>query len=53
VKVDDKDEAFVRTATIKRWTFVIDKNGKIASKDTEVKAADDSKAILQVIEKLK
>lgn len=53
VKVDDKDEAFVRTATIKRWTFVIDKNGKIASKNSEVNAAEDSKAILKLVESLK
>lgn len=53
VSVDGKDESFVRTATINRWTFVIDKNGKIASKNTTVKAAEDSKAILEVIEKLK
>ena len=53
VKVDDKDQSFVRTATIKRWTFVIDKNGKIAAKNSEVKAAEDSKAILELVEKLK
>lgn len=53
VKVGDKDEAFVRTATIKRWTFVIDKNGKIASKNSEVNAAEDSKAILKLVESLK
>ncbi len=53
VTVDGKDESFVRTATINRWTFVIDKKGKIAAKNTTVKAADDSKAILEVIEKLK
>lgn len=35
-----------------RWTFVIDKNGKIVHKDTEVKAAEDSKKILEVVEKL-
>ena len=53
VKVDDKDQSFVRTATIKRWTFVIDKQGKIAAKNSDVKAAEDSKAILELVEKLK
>ena len=53
VKVDDKDQSFVRTATIKRWTFVIDKSGKIAAKNSEVKAAEDSQAILELVEKLK
>ncbi|MFO1043914.1 MAG: peroxiredoxin [Planctomycetaceae bacterium] len=51
--VDGKEEAFVRTATISRWTFVIDKKGKIASKNSTVKAAEDSKAILELIETLK
>lgn len=51
--VDGKEETFVRTATIKRWTFVIDKKGKIAAKNSEVKAAEDSKAILELVEKLK
>ena len=50
---DGKEESFVRTATIQRWTFVIDKKGKIASKNSTVKAADDSKAILELVEKLK
>jgi peroxiredoxin Q/BCP len=39
--------------TTARWTFVIDKSGKIASKNKEVKAADDSKAIRELVEKLK
>jgi peroxiredoxin Q/BCP len=52
-KVDDKDVEFTRALTIKRWTFVIGKDGKIAYKNTEVKAAEDSKAILDVISKLK
>lgn len=51
--VDGKEESFVRTATISRWTFVIDKKGKIASKNSTVKAAEDSKAILELIQTLK
>ena len=47
--VDGKEEVFVRGVTAKRWTFVIDKEGKIALKNTEVKAADDSKAILKLV----
>ena len=42
-----------RGGTASRWTFVIGKDGKIALKNTQVKAADDSKAILEVVEKLK
>jgi thioredoxin-dependent peroxiredoxin len=52
-KVDDKEQDFVRALTIKRWTFVIDKAGKVAYKNEVKAAADDSKAVLAVIEKLK
>jgi peroxiredoxin Q/BCP len=51
--IDGKEEVLVRGVTAKRWTFVIDKQGKIASKDTEVKAAEDSKKILGLVENLK
>jgi peroxiredoxin Q/BCP len=50
--VDGKEVPFVRGVTIKRWTFVIDKDGKVASKNTEVNAAEDSKAILDTVAKL-
>jgi peroxiredoxin Q/BCP len=51
--IDGKEETLKRGVTAARWTFVIDKQGKIASKDTEVKAAEDSKKILSVVEGLK
>jgi peroxiredoxin Q/BCP len=51
--VADKQEMLIRSMTIKRWTFVIDKDGKIAAKNTQVKAAEDSKAILDMVEKVK
>jgi peroxiredoxin Q/BCP len=41
-----------RGVTAARWTFVIDKDGKIAYKDTKVDAAQDSKKILEAAEKL-
>jgi peroxiredoxin Q/BCP len=41
-----------RGVTAARWTFVIDKDGKIAYKDTKVNAAEDSKKILEAAEKL-
>lgn len=50
--IDGKEEVLKRGVTAKRWTFVIGKDGKIVSKNTEVKAADDSKAILALVEKL-
>lgn len=52
-KIEDKDEEFTRGVTIKRWTFVIDKTGKIAYKNTEVKPTEDCKAVLAAIDKLK
>ncbi len=50
---EGKDIELVRGVSAARWTFVIDKEGKIALKNTEVKAADDSKAILKLIEEKK
>lgn len=50
--IDDKEEVLVRTLTTKRWTFVIGKDGKILSKNTNVKAAEDSKAVLELVAKL-
>jgi peroxiredoxin Q/BCP len=52
-KIDDKEQEFTRGATILRWTFVIDKAGKIAYKNTKVNAPEDSKAVMEVIQKLK
>lgn len=51
--IDEKEETLIRALTAKRWTFVIGKDGKILSKNTMVKAADDSKEILQVVAKAK
>lgn len=52
-KIDGKDVTLTRGVTAARWTFVIDKNGKIVMKNTKVKAADDSKAILKLVNNLK
>ncbi len=51
--IDGKDEVLTRKVTSKRWTFVVGLDGKIASKNTSVAAADDSKAILKVLADLK
>jgi peroxiredoxin Q/BCP len=42
-----------RGVTAKRWTFVIDKQGKIAMKNTKVTPSDDSKAVMTMVESLK
>ncbi len=51
--IDGKEEVLTRHVTAKRWTFVIGTDGKIASKNTSVVAADDSKAIMEVVARLK
>jgi peroxiredoxin Q/BCP len=54
-KTKDADgKAIVLTTKVRaaRWTFVIDKDGKIVHKNTKVNAPEDSKEILTVIEKL-
>ena len=45
-------EEFKRAVTAKRWTFVIDARGKVVSRNTEVAAADDSKAVLATVQGL-
>lgn len=48
-EIDGKTEQLTRSVTAKRWTFVIDTDGKIALKNTEVNAAEDSKAVLALL----
>jgi peroxiredoxin Q/BCP len=50
--IDGKEELLTRTVTARRWTFVIDRDGKIAARNTMVVAADDSKAIQEVVDRL-
>jgi peroxiredoxin Q/BCP len=50
---DGKEVELKRGVTSSRWTFVIDKNGKIIHKNEMVNAAEDSKAILQLVETFK
>jgi peroxiredoxin Q/BCP len=47
--VGDRQEPIFRNMTIKRWTFVIGKDGRIAARNTQVAAAEDSKAILETV----
>lgn len=47
------NEEFKRSITAKRWTFVIGPDGKVAAKNTEVAAADDSKAVLALVRQLR
>ena len=49
---DGNEVVLKRGVTATRWTFVIDKDGKIVHKNTKVAASEDSKQILEVVEKL-
>jgi peroxiredoxin Q/BCP len=56
-EVKTKDAAgqpmtLIRKVTTARWTFVIGKDGKIISKNTNVIPARDSKQVVDLIEKL-
>ena len=48
-EIDGQSYDLVRGVTDSRWTFVIDKNGKIAYKNTEVDVTKDTQQILEFI----
>jgi peroxiredoxin Q/BCP len=48
-KVEDDEIILERSYTASRWTFIIDKNGKIVFKDTEVEAAEDSEKVMEFL----
>jgi peroxiredoxin Q/BCP len=49
---DGKPVTLTRNVTAARWTLVLDKDGKIASKNTKVIPAKDAKDVADLIEKL-
>lgn len=52
-KHEGKEHELTRGGTAARWTIVIGKDAKIALKNTKVNAAEDSKAVLEAVAKLK
>ncbi len=50
--IDGKQELLPRDVTISRWTFVVGKDKTIKLKNSQVKAAQDSQEILNVIDDL-
>lgn len=52
-KAGGENVELTRGVTAARWTFVIDKDGKVILKNKEVKPADDSKVVLKAIEEAK
>jgi peroxiredoxin len=47
--IDGREIALSRGVTASRWTFIIDKSGKIAYKNTQVNAENDSKDVMSII----
>lgn len=50
--VDGETVTLTRDVTTARWTFIIDRDGTIVYRDTEVDAAGDSQAVIAAIERL-
>lgn len=46
---DGEDFNLARDVTAKRWTFVLDTDGRILHRDTSVRAAEDSATVLKVL----
>jgi len=51
--IDGTETSLTRGATAKRWTFVIDRDGNVVYKDSQVKAQQDPEKIQNVIADLK
>lgn len=51
-EVDGQQVELRREVTTARWTFIVDRNGTIVYKDTDVNAAGDSEAVISAIEQL-
>ncbi|HJS48088.1 MAG TPA: peroxiredoxin [Gemmatimonadales bacterium] len=50
--VDGRELQLTRDVTAARWTFIIDRQGRIAFKETEVNPEGDSKAVIAAIRKM-
>lgn len=51
-EVDGETVELTRGVTASRWTFIIDREGTIVYRDTDVNAAGDSEAVMAAIEQL-
>ncbi|VGO18220.1 peroxiredoxin [Pontiella sulfatireligans] len=50
--VESQEVELSRSATASRWTFIIDPQGKVVYRDTEVKATDDRSTVVEFIRNL-
>jgi peroxiredoxin Q/BCP len=51
-EVEGVQYTLTRGITTARWTFIIDKKGKLIYKSTQVNAAEDSDAVLKILKEL-
>lgn len=51
--IDGKNYELVRNVTTRRWTFIVDDDGKIAYKDDSVNARQDTANVVAAIQKMK
>lgn len=51
--VDGEEMELTRDVTAARWTFIIDRDGRIAYKDTQVDPAGDGSAVIEALERLR
>jgi peroxiredoxin Q/BCP len=50
--IDGEEILMLRGVTTDRWTFIVDKTGKVIYKNAEVDAANDSKEVLSFIKNM-
>ncbi len=50
-EIDGKNVELTRGATANRWTFIIDKSGKVVYKDEDVDASGDPQEVLNFLKK--
>jgi len=51
-EIDGRSYDLVRGTTASRWTFIIDKNGKIVSKNEQVDVEKDTEEVLNFIKNI-
>ncbi len=51
-EIKGKSLDLTRSATIKRWTFILDSKGILIYKDTEVNASEDSRKVVEFLSSL-
>jgi thioredoxin-dependent peroxiredoxin len=51
-KIDGSDVTLARGVTASRWTFIIDKSGKVIYRNSKVNAEKDSQEVISIIENL-